>query len=289
MDRYELLDLFDELTDDVLASLGSLSDWGLSGERPTQYRHDVIADSIILPRLVDAGLGVLSEESGVVAAGYGGVTVVVDPVDGSTNGARGLPWFATSLCAVDHDGPVAALVANLATGERFRAARGDGVEVTGAFRSVAADSAATVEIGMVGRGSVGAAGVRYQRGPGHSGCRTKGEAIIGVSGLPPGHGGWAQFRALGAAALDMCAVATGRLDGFVDIDRAHGVWDYLGAMLICLEAGAAVADSQGQELVVLDPTARRGPVAAATPELLTQLLAMVDGWLVDQRPSTDNR
>lgn len=269
MDRYEILGLFDELADDVSESLGSLSDWGLSGDRPTQYRHDVIADDIILPRLVHAELGVLSEESGLVAAGRAGVTVVVDPVDGSTNGSRGLPWFATSLCAVDDDGPLAALVANLATGERFRAVRGEGVEVMGPYRSLAIDSDKLEPV----RG-----GATYQRGPGHSGCQQKSEAIIGVSGLPPRHGGWAQFRALGAAALDMCAVATGRLDGFVDIDRAHGVWDYLGATLICLEAGAPVADSWGQDLVVLDPTARRGPVAAATPALLSQLLEMIDGW-----------
>ena len=269
MDRYEILRLFDDLIDEVIHSLDGLTDWGLSGDRPTQYRHDVIADEIILPRILNAELGLLSEESGLVTPGHDGITVVVDPVDGSTNGSRGLPWYATSFCAVDDDGPLAALVANLATGERHRASRGEGVEVTAATRPLATDAQ--------GQGD-SRRSVAYRPGPGHSGCRHRADAIVGFSGLPPSHGGWAQFRALGAAALDMCAVATGRLDAFVDIDRAHGVWDYLGAMLICAESDVPVVDAQGEDLVVLDPAARRGPVVAATPELLAEMLEMVERW-----------
>ncbi len=42
--------------------------------------------------------------------------VVIDPLDGSTNASRGVPWFATALCLVDDDGPAVALVANQAIG-----------------------------------------------------------------------------------------------------------------------------------------------------------------------------
>ena len=53
--------------------------------------------------------------------------------------------------------------------------------------------------------------------------------MIGLSGYPPRSLGWGQYRALGAAALDLCAVADGVLDGYVDCSRdAHGSWDYLG-------------------------------------------------------------
>ena len=58
---------------------------------------------------------------------------------------------------------------------------------------------------------------------------------------------------------------------------AHGVWDYLGGMLICEEAGAVVVDASGRDLVVLDHAARRTPVAAATPELLDALLGVRRG------------
>lgn len=245
VDRYRLLDLFDELVAEVADGLSELSDWGPSGLRPSQYNHDVVADDIIVGRLLTEGFSVLSEESGMV--GDGEITVVVDPIDGSTNGARALPWYATSLCAVDSAGPLAAEVVNLATGDRFRALRGEGVESD------------EVDIKPTG-------------------CRDLADAIIAFSGLPPVHGGWRQFRAYGAVALDLCGVATGAFDGFVDVDRAHGVWDYLGAALICAEAGVYIVDSGGEELVILDPTARRGPVAAASQELLAALLAMERSW-----------
>jgi fructose-1,6-bisphosphatase/inositol monophosphatase family enzyme len=49
------------------------------------------------------------------------------------------------------------------------------------------------------------------------------------------------------------------------------VWDYLGGLLVCREAGAAVEDAAGRDLVVLDHSARRAPVGAATPALLGAL------------------
>lgn len=252
MDRYDLLDLFDRLIADVADSLSELDDWGPSGLRPTQYNHDVIADEILVGGLMEAGLSVLSEESGLLSAENGGkgIVVVVDPVDGSTNGSRALPWYATSVCAVDADGPLVSEVVNLATGDRFRAIRGEGVESD------------ELEIGPTD-------------------CTALSDAIVAFSGLPPDHGGWRQFRAYGAAALDLCAVATGTFDGFVDVDGAHGVWDYLGALLVCQEAGVAIADRDGRELVVLDPEARRGPIAAATSELLVELQAMDRRWRLD--------
>ena len=65
--------------------------------------------------------------------------------------------------------------------------------------------------------------------------------------------------------------AGGRLDAFVDCSpNAHGSWDYLGGMLICEEAGAAVVDAWDRGLVTLEHTARRTPIAAATPELLAR-------------------
>jgi fructose-1,6-bisphosphatase/inositol monophosphatase family enzyme len=102
---------------------------------------------------------------------------------------------------------------------------------------------------------------------------------VGLSGLPPRHLGWQQFRAQGASALDLCEVASGVLDGFVDCSpSAHGVWDYAAAVLICAEAGAVIADGAGRDLIVRDHTARRTPVAAATPALLAELLAARSTW-----------
>jgi fructose-1,6-bisphosphatase/inositol monophosphatase family enzyme len=96
---------------------------------------------------------------------------------------------------------------------------------------------------------------------------------VGLNGLPPAHLGYAQSRVFGAVALDLCQVAAGVLDGYVDcIVDAHGVWDFAGGALICAEAGAAVVDLWDRDLFTLTHDSRRTPVAAATPELLATLV-----------------
>lgn len=244
MNPQDILSIFDDLVADVADALSELTDWGHSGGRSDQYHHDVVADEIMVTGLHEAGFRVLSEESGVT--GDGDIVVVVDPVDGSTNASRALPWYATSLCAVDEHGPLAADVANLATGDRYRAIRGMGAE------------AEHVDLGP-------------------SGCTRLSEALLTFAGLPPEHGGWQQFRCYGAAALDLCGVAAGTFDGYVDVSRKHRVWDYLGALLVCQEAGVQVVDAFGRDLLILNAE-HRAPVAAATPQLLEQVLTMQAAW-----------
>ncbi len=228
-----------EAADAVREALGGLGDWGLAGTRPWQYHSDLAADAVAVKVLEGAGLGVLSEESGRHHPGRA-VTVVVDPLDGSTNASRGVPWYATSLCAVDRMGPVAAVVVNLVTGSRFEAVRGGGATCDGRPLSAA-------------------------------GCQELQEAMVALSGFPPQPLGWMQYRAFGAAALDLCAVAAGVVDAFIDCSpSALGPWDYLGGLLVCREAGAGVVDAGGRELVVLGHDSRRTPVAACTPALLEQ-------------------
>jgi fructose-1,6-bisphosphatase/inositol monophosphatase family enzyme len=235
------LDLLHDVADAVAAALRTVTDMGPSGWREGQYALDLVADAAALGVLRRAGVGVLSEESGFAPVS-GRPTVVIDPVDGSTNCSRGVPWFATSTCVVDDDGAAAALVVNQASGQRWWATRGGG-----AFRDGAAVHA--------------------------SGCSSPAAAIVGISAAPPPSPGWAQFRALGASALDLCLVAGGVLDGFVDCGfDQHGPWDYLGGMLICQEAGAVVTDARGRGLVVLEHGARRTPVAAATAPLHEALI-----------------
>jgi myo-inositol-1(or 4)-monophosphatase len=111
-----------------------------------------------------------------------------------------------------------------------------------------------------------------------SDCQTLGEAIVGFSGYPPRYLGWSQYRGLGAAALDLCAVAEGVLDAYAAIGGSQlGSWDYLGGMLICTEAGAVLAEAQGRELLSLEHADRRAPLAAATPALLEELRTAVTG------------
>lgn len=237
-----LLEVLHDAATAVRTSLDALTDWGEAGTRAGQHLSDLAADEAALAVLDRAGLGAMSEESGLHHADRE-LVVVLDPLDGSTNASRGLPWFATSLCAVDADGARAALVVDQAGGQRFDATRGGGARVDG----------------------------RPLR---PSGATELGESVVGLSGYPPWWFGWKQFRALGAVALDLCAVAGGRLDAYVDCSpSAHGAWDYLGAMLVCQEAGVPVVDAWDRPLVTLDHAARRTPVAAATPELLDAAVA----------------
>ena len=237
-----LLAVLSETAAAVRSALDGLDDWGPAGTRPGQYHSDLAADRVALDVLRGAGLGVLSEETGPHATDAD-VVVVLDPVDGSTNAARGLPWFATSMCAIDARGARVALVVNQATGERFEAIRGEGALRNGGPMAPTA-------------------------------CTRLDDAVLGLTGYPPDDLGWRQMRALGAAALDLCAVACGHLDAYIDCsNHAHSPWDYLGGMLICQEARASIAEASGRELVTLGWTDRRVPVAAATPALLAEALA----------------
>ncbi|MFZ4518990.1 MAG: inositol monophosphatase family protein [Microthrixaceae bacterium] len=212
------------------------------GGRPGQYRIDLVADDAALAVLRTAGVGILSEESGLEDRGSG-VVVVVDPVDGSTNASRGLPWYATSLCAVVDGDPRVALVRNLATGTTWEARRGGGATRDGE----------PVRTSAVTR---------------------PGDAVMVLNGYAGAHAGWRQYRALGATALDLCAVGDGSVDATMDCTvDALGPWDYLGGALVLTEAGGRVADVQDRDLVVLDPAVRRTPVSAATPELFDAVLA----------------
>ena len=82
-----------------------------------------------------------------------------------------------------------------------------------------------------------------------------------VSAVPPPDVGWAQYRAMGACALDLCAVADGVADGYVDFgDEQHGLWDYLGGWLVCREAGVDVVDAvRPRHAATPITTARRTP------------------------------
>ncbi|MEM9465636.1 MAG: inositol monophosphatase [Actinomycetota bacterium] len=231
----ELLAVLHRATDAVVAVFVDHDEWGPSGLREGQYASDLAADAAALAVLDDAGIAVLSEESGLSRAAE--LVAVVDPLDGSTNASRPLPWFATSLCVLDAGEARAAVVHDHASGVRWDAIAGGGARMDG----VVLTRREPVELA---------------------------DSIVAINALPSANPGWAQFRCYGAAALDLCAVADGRFDAYVDFDHdALGPWDYLGGMLVCREAGVEVVDAFGRDLEVIDHLARRTPVAASGPAL----------------------
>jgi myo-inositol-1(or 4)-monophosphatase len=233
----ELLGVFDAAADAARASVTPLRGSARRERtaKPGQYALDLVADAAVLPILHEAGVAVVSEESGRSGPDDAPITVVLDPVDGSTNCSRDIPYWAISLCALDADGPLCALVANQATGVRNTAVRGKGAWRDG--EPVAASAVQRIEA-----------------------------AVVSFSGTPRRLLPWAQFRALGSAALELCDVAVGALDAYLTSWVAP--WDYLGGVLVCREAGAVVVDAHGGDLVVDDPGERRQLIAACPPELL---------------------
>lgn len=245
VDAQSVLEVFDDVVRAVSTALADVRDWGLSGRRHGQYHADLLADAAALPILRSAGWGILSEESGTENLSAP-VVVCIDPLDGSTNASRGIPHFATSLCAVDADGPWVAMVAHQVLDKSWWAIRGQGAH--------------------------GPSGpIRRTTSPQWS------QAMVAISGPPPAGPGWQQFRAFGASAIDLCLVADGTVDAFIDMSpSAHGVWDYAAASLICVEAGVEVCDAQGRDLIVLDHDQRRTPVAAP-PALMKDALRVRNG------------
>ncbi|MGH8981000.1 MAG: inositol monophosphatase family protein [Acidimicrobiales bacterium] len=211
------------------------------GNRPGQYYIDLVADEAMCDVLHRAGLRVLSEESGVTGPGDGeDFLVVADPIDGSTNASLGIPWFATSLCVLDGQGMLLSLVVNHAHGTVYEAERGGGATCNG--RPIAPST-----------------------------CESLPAAVVAISGFPDTRPRWGQFRALGAASLDICAVAGGVLDAYAVVGSSSlWPWDYLGALLVCREAGAESGEGDGRELVEREAVPRR-PMVAGTGALLAAL------------------
>jgi myo-inositol-1(or 4)-monophosphatase len=237
-----LLQLFSEAAAAAGIAVGTLTGSARRHrtDRPGQYALDLVADRAVLDVLHGVDVGVVSEESGRSGHKGAAITVVVDPVDGSTNCARDIPYWGISLCALDSHGALCALVLNQATGTETTAIRGRGT-----WRN----------------------GTRVEA----SGVRDLTKAVVSVSGMPRERLSWAQFRALGSTALALCDVAAGHLDAYMDGGVWDSPWDYLGGVLACDEAGAVVVDAADRPLAVADPEARRQVLAAATPELLTAL------------------
>ena len=238
-----LLECFDDAARAVRESVRRIDGGGRRARTDIagQYALDLAADAAARAVLQQLPVRLVSEESGVHERDGASITVVLDPVDGSTNCARDIPYWATSICALDGNGPLAALVVNHASGTTTTAVRGEGTQRDGI--RVRASSVQHVE-----------------------------DAVIAITGPLDRALPWKQFRSLGSIALTLCDVAAGGLDGSIDAHAYHAPWDYLGGYLACLEAGAAVRDASGADLVTADPSARRQLVSAATDALAGVLM-----------------
>lgn len=242
MEPAALIELFGDVCEAITRAVAPIQGEGRRARtsRPGQYAIDIVADVAAMTVLGGHEFTVVSEESGVSGPPRAEITVVIDPIDGSSNAVRNIPYWATSLCAMDKDGPLVGMVVNHATCVVSSAVRGEG-----AFRDDEPLRASRV--------------TRVE------------DSVVALSTFPGRMLQWKQFRALGSCALALCDVAAGVFDGYFDGGSVHAPWDYLGGYLIAQEAGALVVDHQDRPLGIGDPNARRHLVAAGTPELLAAL------------------
>ena len=177
-------------------------------------RH--ITDAILAVRPDDG----LTGEEGADITGTSGVTWSIDPIDGTVNFVHGIPGFCVSIAALIDGEVVAAVVASPLHHEVFTATLGGGAACNGVpIRCAAPASLAR---------SVIATGFGYDP------ARRTRQAQIVTTMI----GQIADIRRFGAAAIDLCWVACGRVDGYWEVGLNH--WDHAAGTLIAREAGAIV-------------------------------------------------
>ena len=151
----------------------------------------------------------------------------VDPIDGTTNFANGIPHFCTSLALTDADRqPIVGVIYNHMADDLYTAIKGEGAKLNG--KTMAVTETDTLLHSVIG------SGFPYTKhiDPDNNTVQ------------------WAEFtkrvrgiRRMGSAALDFAYVAAGRFDGYWE--RSLNPWDALAGMLLVQEAGGMVTDYQG--------------------------------------------
>jgi myo-inositol-1(or 4)-monophosphatase len=228
---------------------------GLGGDETTAI--DRAAEEAILARFRDLDdVTIVSEEVG--RFGTGGTFVVVDPIDGSLNAKRGIPYFSVSIAVAD--GPAMGdvhfgYVYDFGTGEEWVARRGEGATLNGAPLTERPKD--TIEIlsfeatrsNLIARDAPKVVDLAYR------------------------------LRIMGSLALALCHLAAGRVDGVCSLKGARAV-DIAAAQLLVLERGFAIElfdDARTFAEAELDLEGRSRVAAAGSAELVRQIADALSG------------
>lgn len=215
----------------------------------------LITDVISGRRPQDGFLG----EEGAATEGTSGVRWVIDPLDGTVNYLYGLPTWSVSIAAERDGETVAGVVAAPMRGETYYAVRGGGAWATGPWegeRRLACRPTAPLDQALVSTGFNYVSEVRTH------------QAEVARRLIPL----LRDIRRSGSAAIDLCDLAAGRLDGYYE--RGLNAWDVAAGDLIAREAGAVTGGRPGER-----PS--RDLTVAATPgvfEPLQRLLEDFGAW-----------
>ena len=225
---------------------------GVGGDDTTAI--DAAAERVILERLhaID-GATIVSEEVGELR-GDGRLRIVVDPIDGSLNAKRGIPFFSLSVAVAEGetmDDVVFGYVYDFGTGEEWTAERGEGARLNG------------VELGPT-RPRERIEILSFEATL-TSSVAEKAAAVVGLA---------YRLRIMGSLALSLCHLAAGRVDAVCSLKAARAV-DIAAAQLLVRERGLAIDLPEAPPFgaAPLDTEGRSRVVAAATPEVAAQLFA----------------
>ena len=187
-----------------------------------QAAEDLIADRL---RTVCPDHVLLCEEGSVGATAGSTYRWVVDPLDGTTNFAHGLPTFAVSIALEDAGNPVVGVVYDPMRDELFVARKGAGATLNGG----------PIHVSAVDRliASILVTGFSYDFARRAQQADVWRDILIRVQGI----------RQTGSAALNLCYIAAGRLDGYWE--RGIAPWDVAAGAVMVTEAGGAVTDMRG--------------------------------------------
>lgn len=239
-------------------------------------RVDALAEGIIIDALRQTSepIRIITEEQGVLVVNVDRKRkdvkfyAIVDPIDGSFNAARNLPFFAVSIAIAE--GPLVrditdAAVLNVATGDVFSASRGEGAWFNNKPATV--NEAAT---------SLSSAAMGVDVNPKKGEFRRVGlfDQYAALLDAPK------KIRVLGSNTLETCLVATGALDCFVDVRGSLRLFDIAAAWLIVREAGGHVCELRDGEAIDMNNRelaieGRLAVLATATLALKEELSALV--------------
>jgi myo-inositol-1(or 4)-monophosphatase len=220
---------------------------GEGGDETTAI--DAAAERVILERFRGEDVRIVSEEVGV--EGDGRWTVVVDPIDGSLNAKRGIPFFSISIAVADGDtmdDVVFGYVFDFGTGEEWTATRGGGAQLNGApITERPKDELEILSFEATTTAYVSENAARFD-GVAH------------------------RLRVMGSLAITLCHLAAGRVDGVVSLKAARSV-DIAAAQLLVREQGLAIdlPDEPPFGSAPLDLIGRSRVVAAGNEQLCRRL------------------
>ena len=204
------------------------------------------------------GVRVLSEEAGGVGERRARTLAVVDPLDGSSNYEIGIPFYCTSVAIVDGEsleGVALGVVRDLVSGDVYVGKRGKGATKNG--RPIRTSGRTSLSEAVVG--------IDVSRSP----------ADVAMK-LAPLMSSVKRQVHFGANALELCFLADGRVDAFVDIRGKIRITDFAAAYLIAKEAGATFTDEGGVPVrPSFDLRHRFSFVGSASISLHKEILSMV--------------